>query len=156
MRKDAPFMLEWMHDPNVVKYMYNNFSEMTIDDCLSFIDESNKSTENLHLAIVDENDEYLGTVSLKHIIDYEAEFAITIRKKAMGKNISKEAMSQIIIYGFNELNLKLIYWCVDPMNKRAIRFYDKNGYKKISLNKRIFGYTDEQIEHYIWYVVDKG
>lgn len=42
----------------------------------------NDTRKNLHLAIVDENDEYMGTVSLKNIEEDKAEFAITVRKNA--------------------------------------------------------------------------
>ena len=39
------------------------------------------------MAITDDNDEYMGTVSLKNInyTDSFAEFAITVRRTAMGK-----------------------------------------------------------------------
>ena len=42
----------------------------------------------LHLAIASDSDEYMGMVSLKHIEDGLAEFAITVRTEAMGKGYS--------------------------------------------------------------------
>ena len=84
----------------------------------------------------------MGTVSLKNIENGTAEFAITVRKGAMGKGVSKYAMSEIIRIGLEELNLKSVYWCVSPENKRAVKFYDKNGYIRIDLSKlNIFGGT---------------
>ena len=35
--KDAPLMLEWMHDPDVVENLNKNFAAMTMDDCKRFI-----------------------------------------------------------------------------------------------------------------------
>ena len=139
--KDAPLMLEWMHDPSVVEYMQADFASKTIDDCVDFIKSAADRTTGIHFAVVDDNDEYMGTVSLKHITDNDAEFAITVRKAAMGRGFSTFAMKEIIEYGFNTLNLNLIYWCVNPDNKRAVRFYDKNGYKRVMLNStvQIFG-----------------
>ena len=95
----------------------------------------NTDDKNLHLAVVDDNNTYMGTVSLKNIENDAAEFAITVRKNAMGKGFSKYAMSEIIRIGLEELNLKSIYWCVSPENKRAVKFYDKNGYMRIDLSK---------------------
>ena len=69
-----------------------------------------------------------GTVSLKHIANNMAEFAIAIRKKAMAKGIASAAMREIIRYGFEEKKLNVIYWCVDEKNQRACHFYDKNKY----------------------------
>ena len=38
--KDAPLMLEWMHDENVVEKLRGKFKEKTIEDCKSFIKEN--------------------------------------------------------------------------------------------------------------------
>ena len=161
--KDAPFMLEWMHDEDVVKDLQANFMAKTMQDCENFIVAAQNIDTDLHMAIVDDNDEYMGTVSLKHISKGKAEFGITIRKKAMGKGYSKAAMHEIIEYGFKDLNIESIYWCVNAINRRAIRFYDKNGYIKININEtKLFNtilemgsYTEEQIKKYVWYEISK-
>lgn len=150
--KDASLMLEWMHDPTVVEYMQADFASKTIDDCVQFIRTSSAEGSE-HFAVVDDNDEYMGTVSLKHITDEEAEFAITVRKVAMGKGISSFAMKEIINHGFEVLKLDSIYWCVNPKNKRAARFYDKNGYQRVKAPENIEGYSPEQIQKYIWYQI---
>ena len=153
--KDAVRMLEWMHDPFVVEKLQTNFYEKTLDDCISFINNS-QNHENIHLAIVDDNDLYMGTASLKHITDTGAEFAITVHKDAMGKGYSIWAMKEILRIGFEEYKVKKIYWCVAMDNIRAVRFYDKNNFSRIN-SQQIYnvacGYTDEQIKSYIWYQV---
>ena len=129
--RDAPLILEWMHDPSVVEYMKADFASMKAEDCEAFIQSAKDTTRDLHMAIVDENDTYMGTVSLKNIDGKTAEFAITVRKEAMGKGFSKYGMRGIIRVGFEELGLEKVYWCVNPENKRAVRFYDKNGYDRV-------------------------
>ncbi len=155
-QKDAPLMLEWMHDKTVVEFMGANFAEKTIDDCLRFIDSSQEDEENLNLAIVDDADEYMGTVSLKHINKSEgvAEFAITIRKCAMGKGYSAYGMKEILNMGLNQIGLNRIYWCVSQRNKRAVGFYDKNGYRRTAdiPNTIKEFYSDEQVSHFVWYI----
>ena len=130
--KDAPLMLEWMHDESVVAKLAANFAAKTLDDCQNFIAASQGDTENLHLAIADDADTYMGTVSLKHIdrAAGTAEFAITVRACAMGKGFSRFGMESILKMGVTELGLPAIYWCVSPANTRAVRFYDKNGYAR--------------------------
>ncbi len=152
-KKDAIYMLEWMHDDYVVENLQTNFHNKTLEDCEEFIANSILDKKNIHLAIVDENDCYEGTVSLKHIERNSAEFAITIRRSAMGKGISQKAMKLILEYGFNDLKLNSIYWCVSPKNIRAIKFYDKNKYKRICADElEIIGdYSQEQIKEFIWY-----
>lgn len=74
----------------------------------------------------------MGTVSLKNIEEDKAEFAITVRKYAMGKGYSHFGMREIKKIGLQDMNLSSIYWYVDNNNQRAIKFYDKNGYQRIS------------------------
>ncbi len=150
--EDAPLMLEWMHDDFVVHNMKTNFAEKTLADCKNFIKVARHTEDNLHLAIVDDNDVYMGTVSLKHIINASAEFGITVRKCAMGQGFAKFGMQNILKLGFERIGLKKIYWCVAPENQRAVRFYDKNRYVrcKIPIEANAF-YSQDELKHYIWY-----
>jgi len=134
--KDAPFMLEWMHDKGVVEDLQADFYKKSLRDCEKFILKSWEDEGNFHLAIADDTDIYMGTVSLKDIdMDRkQAEFAIVIRSCAMGKGLSKYAMEEMMRKGFEEMGLERIFWCVSPNNKRAIRFYEKGGYKRIGIN----------------------
>ena len=151
--KDAPFMLEWMHDDFVVHDMKTNFATKTLEDCISFIRSAQDTKENLHLAIVDDLDTYMGTVSLKHISVKSAEFGITVRKAAMGKGYAKFGMVKIIEKGFFELGLNSVYWCVSPEN-RAVRFYDKNKFGRCTAPVEAkVNYTDEEIKYFVWYEV---
>ncbi|SDG15747.1 diamine N-acetyltransferase [Selenomonas sp. WCT3] len=157
---DAPFMLEWMHDDSVTHDLQNNFAEKTLEDCLCFIERALDNHDDLHLAIVNQHDEYMGTVSLKHITDTNAEFAITVRKKAMGSGCSGWAMRRIIEKALHEMNLQEVYWCVSPANKRALRFYDKNRYERVNFRELTVtkqecmrAYSEQQLQEYIWYHV---
>lgn len=155
-KKDAELMLEWMHDDSVVHHLSANFAAKTIDDCYNFIRASQSFDTDINLAIVDDMDEYMGTVSLKHI-DREmktAEFAITIRKCAMGKGYSAYGMQEILKRGLEEYGLDKIYWCVSQVNVRAVRFYDKNMYVRTQdVPENIkSNYTDDQNKDFIWYV----
>ena len=109
---------------------------------------------NEHYAIVDENDQYMGTVSLKSILNGSAEFAITMCAGAMGKGVAIMAMEQMLKRGFEELELKYIYWYVSHKNERALRFYDKNAFSRI--NKTFLeikvGNKMEVAGDFVWYL----
>ena len=153
LSKDAPFMLEWMHDPDVVRYMHTDFASKTLEDCKRFIQASESSKADLHYAITNDADEYMGTVSLKHIRDRNAEFGITVRACAMGKGYAQFGMQSIIEKGFSEQGLDEIYWCVSSENDRALRFYDKNGYERCGDPETSLYYTPEEIAGMKWYCV---
>ena len=155
--KDAPLMLEWMHDKSVVEDLRTNFLTKTMEDCKNFINSSWNDENNWNMAIVDEDDVYMGTVSLKNIKESSAEFGITIRSCAMGKGYSIWAMNEAIRIGFEKKGINKIYWCVSPDNKRAVRFYDKNKFERVDAKEldMIEGYTQNQIDAYVWYLVKK-
>lgn len=161
--KDAPFMLEWMHDPNVTIGLQKKFGEKTLADCEEFIASANRTSLDIHMAVADDNDEYMGTVSLKNISNGSAEFAVAVRSCAMGKGFSRFAMAEIIRIGFEELGLENIYWYVLKDNLRAIKFYDKNGYVRINeflkKDKSFLEYAPflcavEHSESFIWYLAE--
>ena len=148
-------MLEWMHDPDVVRYMHADFASKTLEDCIRFIQASECSKADLHYAITNDADEYMGTVSLKHIRDRKAEFGITVRTCAMGKGYAQFGMQSIVKIGFSELGLDKIYWCVSPENVRALRFYDKNGYERCELSGGDLHYTPEESTKMKWYCISE-
>ena len=155
--KDAPFMLEWMHDKSVTELLQADFDSKNINDCFKFIEDSKDKNKNIHFAIVDENDTYMGTISLKNITLTDAELAIAIRTMAMGKGISSFAINEIIKYAFAVLKLKYVYWYVSPKNIRAIKFYNKNGFAKVEyediVNRGILLSDSIKIHEFEWYLV---
>jgi len=151
--KDAPFMLEWMHDNDVTQNLGTDFSSKTIEDAEAFIESANDSeTGNLHRACVDENDMYLGTVSLKAINreNNNAEYAICFRSCAHGSGASRAATEEILRIGFEELKLEKIYLYLYGSNERANRFYQKAGFvfegrlRKHTMHKGV-------LEDVLWY-----
>ena len=141
-RDDALSMLEWMHDPSVVENLQADFASMRIEDCERFIESAQTAVHDLHLAIADDKDEYQGTVSLKHISGETAEFAIAIRKSTMGKGFSEYGMKEMLRIAFERLGLTAVYWCVSPENRRACRFYNKQGYRRFDVMKDSELYRD--------------
>ena len=152
-------MLEWMHDDSVVHFMGKDFSRMTLSDCVSFIRSCADESRDVHRAIVSDDNVYLGTVSLKNI-NHEcsnAEFAITIRKVAMGTGASAFAIKAIIDYAFTDLALQSVYWYVSKGNIRAVKFYDKNGFNRVDTSQVTASSEIEDPEgKYIWYKVETG
>lgn len=136
--KDVPFMLEWMHDPSIACFFRFDAMSMTEEKCLEYIRTANSDDNSKHFAIADENDEYLGTISLKNI-DYEkkeAEYAISTRKIVHGTGAATLATNEILKIAFEELGLNKVYLNVLVENKRANAFYQKEGF--------LFDYCENQ------------
>lgn len=153
--EDAVPMLEWMHDESVVEHLHADFLHKTLQDCERFIRFSQDDKKDLHLAVTDQTDAYMGTVSLKNIDQQSgtAEFGICMHPAGMGTGLSKAAMAEILEYGYRILGLKEIFWCVSARNQRANRFYQKNGYMFAErVPEKIESvYQDIKSEKLIWY-----
>lgn len=133
--KDAEGMLEWMHDPETASCFQKNMSEMTMGNVLAFIDRYSRLTaedDTRHYAVVDEQDTYLGTISLKGIdlTHKNAEYAVSLRGIARGKGVAEAATKLLLEIAFKELGLQRVYLNVLAENVRAVQFYEKFGFRE--------------------------
>ena len=153
--KDAFRMLEWMHYEESKDIFEKDFCNKTIDDVLKFI--NNERGNEIHYACVDENDNYLGTVSLKNIDtnNLNAELAISFLREAQGTGAATFAVNEIINIGFNKFGLYKIYLNVLSTNIRAIKFYIKSGFKKEGIFKNHIKKGDKFID-LEWYGIYKN
>ena len=122
-----------MHDPDIQKYFRFDMINSTREDVIGFIHRSHIDVvegESIHYAITDDLDEYLGTISLKDLdlMARNAEYAISLRKKAQGRGIAIEATNEILKRAFLEFEMERIYLNVLSENRRAIQLYEKCGF----------------------------
>ena len=133
VEKDCEGMLEWMHDEMIQQSFQKSMTTKTKQDVIEFIraaDLDVKSGGCLHYAVTNEEDEYLGTISLKKInlIDRNAEYAISLRAMAQCQGIGMEATQKILQIAFLELELEKVYLNVLYNNYNAIHMYEKCGF----------------------------
>lgn len=154
-KKDAEFMLEWMHDPSINKVFSVNFSTFTIEQVYQFI-ENSFTEENQHFAVVDKDDVYQGTISLKNIskVDRNAEYAVVFRKSAHGTGLSSKATEEILEYAFETLKLKRVYLNVLEDNQRARAFYKKMGFQEEGIFQK-HRYIDNKFQDLYWFAIMK-
>lgn len=155
---DAESMLEWMHDEELCAHMQADFASKSIEDCLNFIKSSSHDPHYVHFAVADDDDAYMGTVSLKNIQFEEgvAEFGIVVRRCAMGKGYAQFGMKEIIRYAFEQLQLKSVVWCVSKFNLRANKFYIKNHYSLITEGvPKPIQEKYEGVENLVWFGINR-
>jgi diamine N-acetyltransferase len=150
--EDAPRMFEWLKDKEVTRYLTLNTNNSTLEDTLHYIDTARDESCNLHRAIVNEDDLYLGTVSLK-CIDHtkgQAEYAIAMHSSAIGTGAAAAGSKMILALAFDELGLSRVYLNVLSDNQRAVKLYNKLGFVYThSTTKTINGEYKEAL----WYEI---
>ncbi len=155
LEKDADGMLAWMHSPLSAKVFAKDFNHYTKVDVLNFIQHAAQNNTELHYACVDENDNYLGTVSLKNIdkTNKHAEFAISFLEKSHGTGASTFATIELLRKAFFELDLNKVYLNVLSCNQRAISFYEKIGFQKEGIFKNHIKKNETYCD-LVWYAIE--
>lgn len=130
MMKDEQGILEWMKDDSINRYFQFNPDDITSKSVRSYIEKSWSDANNKHYAVADDMDEYMGTISLKNIDSRHAnaEYAVALRKSAIGTGAASYATAEILMKAFEEFKLHKVYLNVLTENTRAVRFYEKIGF----------------------------
>jgi len=134
-KSDLPVINQWRNDKELIDLLGNNFLYISqeVDDAWyeNYLKSRNTT---IRLAIIDtRNSSLIGTVQLTdiHPINRSAEFSIMIGdKEYWSKGAGYFSTNSIITHGFENLNLHRIYLTVLENNERAIRLYEKAGFKK--------------------------
>lgn len=154
--KDAESILEWMQYPESKDIFAKDFNNFTLEEVKEFIKCRNNEQE-VNFACVNDEDEYLGTVSLKNIDkkNSNAEYAISFLKKAQGTGAAKFATQEILKIAFLEMGLRRVYLNVLNTNQRAIKFYEKTGFKKEGVFREHI-YKNDKFYDLVWYAMLKS
>lgn len=114
----------------------NRFSDgdypTSLEECQTWLQRSNSNRYQIRLAIV-LDDRIIGDIELDQITwrSGDAELRIRIGETALwDKGYGTDAILTLLKYSFFSLNLSRIYLKVYADNLRAIRCYQKAGFKK--------------------------
>ena len=148
--KDAARMTQMMKDEQTTRYLQIGGKDYTEETALRFISGTGDESENLHRAVVDENDIYQGSISLKHIDREtgEAEYAVSMHPDAQGKGAASVATAGILEIAFRQLELKRVYLNVLDENERANRFYQKFGFQYTHSDTMDFHGVEKKLNWY--------
>lgn len=130
---DAEVYTKWINDLEVSIYLTSAPNVYSLSKEKEILEKLSK--EGYNFAIIDsEKVKVIGNCGLMNV-DYtnrKAELGIFIGEKDYwGKGYGAEAIELLLDYSFNILNLNSIMLIVKAFNKRAIRCYEKCGFKLI-------------------------
>ncbi len=131
-KADAPALAAWFNDPDVTQFL-QRYRPMTVGLEEAFIEQVNAHETDLHLGIVTrEGDRLIGCLGLHHV-DVRcrhALFGIMVGVKDFwGKGHGTEATRLLLDHAFLTLNLNRVWLEVYEFNPRAVRCYEKPGFR---------------------------
>jgi RimJ/RimL family protein N-acetyltransferase len=134
-REDLPRCVEWFSDPEVRRHLtvYLPFSMAQEERWFENLLDRLERQEMVLMAIETSEGVHIGNLGL-HAIDWKnrsAELGITIGDKTYwGQGCGTDAIRTLLRLGFEEMNLHRIFLRVDVDNARAIRCYEKVGFRR--------------------------
>ena len=133
---DTDALLSWRNSSGVKQFFIYQ-EEITKEDHLNWLKHKVETGKVVQFIIVEvETDTPIGTVYIQDIdhVHKKAEYGILICDSAKrGKGYGTLAANLMIKYAFEEMKLHRVYLRVIEGNERAIKSYEKAGFKKEAL-----------------------
>ncbi|MEY9972784.1 RimJ/RimL family protein N-acetyltransferase [Lysinibacillus sp. RC46] len=131
---DVEDRYQWCLDKEVIKHLnmpakYPPFSREETEGWIKMCITKTNGYEQK--AIITEEGKHIGWIDLKNIdtLNKHAELGVAIGDKTYwGKGYGLSAMKEMLLWGFNELDLNKIWLRVEVDNAKAIKSYKRIGY----------------------------
>ena len=134
-REDIPAFVRWFNDPEVRQYLLMYTPMSRADEERWFESLKDRTDDYLFAVEAHLNDAWLhiGNVGL-HAVDWKnraATFGIALGEKAYwGQGFGTDATRTLLRFAFHELNLHRVELEVFDFNPRAMRCYEKAGFRR--------------------------
>lgn len=131
---DVEDRYRWCLDQEVIKHlnMPEKYPPFSREETKRWIKMCMTKTNGYEQkAIVTEEGIHIGWIDLKNIdnLNKHAELGVALGDKTYwGKGYGLSAMKEMLLWGFNELNLNKIWLRVEVDNEKAIKSYKRIGY----------------------------
>ncbi len=154
--EDVNYYTEWLNDFSVTLNLGLSGVNITLEKEKELL---KKLSNEYVFAIIDkESNKLIGSTGLHHVdlINGNAEFGINIGDKNFwNRNYGTEATMLILDYGFNILNLHNIHLRVLAFNNRALKCYEKVGFKTIGKLTEVRQIAGERFDMVIMEILAK-
>jgi RimJ/RimL family protein N-acetyltransferase len=130
---------EWLNDPEISQNLLVDDKTVSLLREKEILEDMAKNNDTTFTIVDLATDKPLGNCSLNNVdnINQTATLGIFIGdKEYLSKGYGTEAMELLLDYGFNALNLQNIMLEVFDYNKRAIKAYEKVGFKVIGKRRQ--------------------
>ena len=132
--EDGEKYTEWLNDFETTDYIGKSSKICSIENERKWLEDGIDSKDSQIFGIIEsKSNKIIGNCGIHRIdsIDRTATLGIFIGdKEERNKGYGTEAIKLLLDYGFNYLNLHEIQLDVIAFNKRAIKCYEKAGFKE--------------------------
>ena len=143
VREDMEKMRAWPPLTDPLDALLNG-SPRRSDDNIWFQEQANDPSRRWY-AVEDLAGHLIGRLSLRHVVEGKsARLGITLAAGYLGRGYGTDAIRTFLVYYFQDLGFEALYLDVAAPNGRAIRCYEKCGFKQMGSHYRGVG-SDERL-----------
>jgi RimJ/RimL family protein N-acetyltransferase len=128
---DLSDYVHWLDDPEVTEFMEVESGGHTLESARAWLGQFSGPDSASRVWAIEANGRHIGNCSLTaREAGHSAYFGIVIGDKtAWGKGYGTAATRQALHIGFTEMGLHRIFLHTDARNRRAVRCYEKCGFR---------------------------
>ena len=121
---------------NVERFLGGAHEPFTEEQESEWVRRTLKENEPVFSMIEKKSGEFIGNIELMDVRDGAGELGIAITAGKQNLGYGTQAVSALIRYGMDRLGLSRIFLRTDPDNARAIRVYEKCGFREYDRTDR--------------------
>jgi UDP-4-amino-4,6-dideoxy-N-acetyl-beta-L-altrosamine N-acetyltransferase len=131
-REDIPTFVRWLNDPEVRRYL-EMYLPMSKAEEEQWFESYLKNDSSRIFGIETGEGVFIGNIGL-HDIDWKNRSAVLgiviAEKEYWGQGCGSDAIKALLRFAFDEMNLNRIHLSAFDFNERAIRCYEKCGFRR--------------------------
>jgi len=143
-KEDLIHVRKWSNDPEI-RRLTGEVTSMSQVDANKFLERAySDNTREWFVIVIKENDRVIGEAGLLRMFHAWRTTDISIiigEKDVWGKGYGTEAILLLIDYAFRRLNFHRVAIGVVGFNEKAIRFWEKIGFKKEGIQRDGYSYN---------------
>jgi len=143
-KEDLIHVRKWSNDPEI-RRLTGEVTSMSQVDADKFLERAySDNTREWFVIVIKENDRVIGEAGLLRMFHAWRTTDISIiigEKDVWGKGYGTEAILLLIDYAFRRLNFHRVAIGVVGFNEKAIRFWEKIGFKKEGIQRDGYSYN---------------
>lgn len=156
--EDIEKYVKWMNDFSTTDGLGSSSKVTTFESEKSWLINNMDKKEQQFAIVLKETDKLIGNCGFCDInhLHQKGEVGLFIgEEENRSKGYGTEALSLLVEYGFNYLNLKNIMLKVFSFNKRAIKSYEKVGFKVFGKRTEVYYLNGKWYDEYFMEILRK-
>lgn len=152
--------LEWMNDPEVLKYTESRWQKYDKDDLKIYVHNMNKSQNNFLFGIfTTKTGKHIGNIKIGNVNQHHkfADLGIIIgTREEWGKGYATEAIKLAVDYAFTQLKLYKLIAGVYANNLGSIKALEKVGFIKCGKHIDHCVFDNHRVDTLIFEIINEG